>query len=160
MIIPPMLYGLHALDRILTKAETHAKETNVPETTLLEARLHPDMKALPFQIQVVSDIAKSACVRVANAAKCPMEDTEKTFEELHTRIRKTVAVLEAVSEEDFAGREGVEVVLTRAKGEWRTTAKEYLLHYALPNFYFHFVTAYDILRHRGVPIGKLDYLGV
>ncbi|KAL9128268.1 MAG: hypothetical protein Q9217_003030 [Psora testacea] len=160
MTIPLFLRSLNALNTILTKAEAYAKDSNTPESKLLSTRLRPDMEHLAYQIQRVSDTAKNTCVRIAGIAECPMADTESTFEELHGRIRKTIDVLESVREEDFVGQEGKQVVMKRSAGNWETNGKEYVMVFAVPNFYFHVVTAYAILRHSGVPIGKMDYLGV
>ena len=88
-----------------------------------------------------------------------MADTETTFEELHARIAKTITVLEGVKEEDFEGKEAKEVVMKMGHGEWKASGLEYVTQFAVPNFYFHVTTAYAILRHCGVPVGKMDYLG-
>lgn len=98
-------------------------------------------------------------VRVAQAESVPWEDTEKTFPELQARLAKTIAYLEALDPKSFEGREEAEVVIQSRMGEVRFTAESYVSKYAIPNFYFHFVTAYALLRKEGMPIGKADYLG-
>ena len=116
------------------------------------------MASLPFQIQRASDASKGAAVRVAGVEPVAMPDDETTFEELQARIQKTIDFLKTVPEDSMDGKEEKEVVIKRGESEWRFTAKTYLLEFALPNFYFHITTAYNILRHNGVPLGKLDYL--
>lgn len=117
------------------------------------------MAALPFQIQRVSDAAKSPATRVAGVDPVVMPDDETTFEELQARIQKTIDFLKTVPEDSMDGKEEQEIVLKLNAGELRATAKSYLLDFVLPNFYFHMTTAYSILRHNGVPVGKLDFLG-
>ena len=117
------------------------------------------MASLPFQIQRVSDACKFAVVHVAGVESVAMPDDETTFEELQARIQKTIDFLKTVPEDSMDGKEEKEVVLKTKLSEWRFTAKTFLLGFALPNFYFHITTAYNILRHHGVPLGKLDYLG-
>lgn len=131
----------------------------IPATQLLEARLIDDMAALPFQIQRVSDITKNAASRVSGVEGVAMADDETTFEQLQARIQKTIDYLKTVPEDSMDGKEDVEIVLKPPGREWRFTGKSYLTEFALPNFYFHVTTAYDLLRHKGVPLGKSDYLG-
>lgn len=117
------------------------------------------MAPLPFQITRASDHAKNAAARVAGVEVVAMPDDEVTFQELQARIRKTIDFLKTVPPDSMDGKEEVEIVLKLKAGELRWTAKSYLLEFALPNFYFHLTTAYDILRHSGVPVGKVDYIG-
>ena len=130
-----------------------------PHAQLLEARLIEDMAALPFHIQRVSDISKNAAARISGTEGVPMSDDETTFEQLQARIQKTIDYLNTVSEDSINGKEDQEILLKTGVGEYRFTALSYLLAFSLPNFYFHVTTAYDLLRHKGVPIGKWDYLG-
>ncbi len=153
--VTPLIRTLNALSAILKKAETHANDKSIPHSELLEARLAPDMAALPFQIQTVSNTAKFISVRIAGAENVPMEDKEETFGELQARITKTIEFLNAVKREDFDGKEDVEVSMR----DYRFTGVGYLTTFALPNFYFHATTAYGILRMKGVDIGKLDFMG-
>ena len=150
-----MISTLNNLSAILKKAETHANDKSIPHSELLEARLAPDMAALPFQIQSMSNTAKFIPVRVAGAENLPMEDNEKTFEELQARISKTIEYLNSVKREDFDGKEDVEVTVRDNK----FSAINYLTTFAVPNFYFHAATAYGILRMKGVDVGKKDFLG-
>ncbi len=156
MSIVPFIRGLENLSHILNKASS--AESTIPASQLISARLHPDMQGLAYQIQRVSDTAKGAVMRVAGADPVPMADTETTFEELQERITRTLEVLKRVKEEDMEGKDEQEVVVKTGGGERKFTATDYLLQFAIPNFYFHVVAAYAILRKEGVDIGKLDYL--
>ena len=131
----------------------------MPHAQLLDTRLVEDMAALPFQIQRVSDTCKGAVVRVAGVEGVAMADNETTFEELHARIQKTIDFLKTVPENSMDGKEEKEVVIKTKDAEYKWTATNFLLQFAMPNFYFHITTAYNILRHKGVPIGKKDFLG-
>ena len=157
--IPVFIRGLNNLAAFLKKAEDYANEKQIPHSELLDARLVDDMAALPFQIQRVSDTAKGAAVRVAGAENVAMEDTEKSFEDLQTRISRTIDFLNGVDKGAFEGKETAEVVLKLRSGDRKFTGETYFLKYALPNFYFHVTAAYAILRHKGVPVGKIDFLG-
>ncbi|KAF2182103.1 hypothetical protein K469DRAFT_713192 [Zopfia rhizophila CBS 207.26] len=156
--VPPMIRGLKNLSAVLTKGENHALANNIDPQTYLDARLHPDMAALPFQIYRLSDSAKFVPVRIASVSAPPFPDTEKTFPELQTRIRKTIELLEGVDPAAFEGNEEKEVTVKAGPGEATFTAKDYLLYYAIPNFWFHVTAAYGILRKEGVDVGKMDYL--
>jgi hypothetical protein len=113
---------------------------------------------LTRQIQLVSDAAKSGGARIAGVAAPAMPDTEATYGELKARIAKTVEFLESLKADQVNGREGAEVELPLPSGKLTFTARDFLFNFALPNFYFHVVTAYGLLRHQGVPLGKMDYL--
>lgn len=154
--IPPFIHGLKALSAILEKGRLHA---SADEASLIESRLIADMGALPFQIQRISDTAKGCAVRVGKAEPVPMEDNETTFPELRARIVKTIEVLENVDPKSMDGMEDAEVVMKLRAGERKLTGRDYVLKYAIPNFYFHLCMAYAILRKEGVPVGKTDYLG-
>ena len=117
------------------------------------------MAALPFQIQSASDHAKNSVARVAGVDLVSMPDNETTFEELQARIKKTIDFLKTLPEDSMDGKEEKEIVMKFKRGELVFTAKSYILDFVLPNFYFHLTTAYDILRHKGVPLEKWDYLG-
>lgn len=157
--IPVFIRGLNNLAAFLKKAEDYANEKQIPHSELLNARLVDDMAALPFQIQRVSDTAKGVAVRVGGAESVVMEDTETTFEDLQTRISRTIDFLNRVDKGAFEGKETAEVVLKLKSVDRKFTGETYLLKFALPNFYFHVTTAYAILRHKGVPVGKMDFLG-
>lgn len=151
--------GLRILSELLQKGEAWLGEKQLEESSLLEARLAPDMFPLLRQVQIVSDTAKGAAARLAGQEVPAMADEETSFAELHQRVEKTIAFLQTFRPEDFADSEQRSVVLKAKDRELTFTAENYLLHFAVPNFYFHLTTAYDILRHRGVDVGKMDYLG-
>jgi hypothetical protein len=157
--IPPMIRMLQNLSKVLDKAVAQAKQRDIPLSTLLEARLAPDMHPFTRQIQIMSDGAKGAAARLAGVEPPSFPDTEATFPELQTRIAKTVDFLKSIAADKVAGAEDRTVVLKFPSGEMKFTGKEFLTGFALPNFYFHATTAYDLLRHSGIEIGKMDYLG-
>jgi len=156
--IPMYIKHLNSLADILTKAEEYAKNKNIPEADIMNAKLAPDMRPLVFQVQVATNTAKAVLTRVAGYEAVPMEDNESSFAELQSRITATVKLLKEAKEADFEGKQASEVVLTTQKGDQKFTGTSYLLNFALPNFYFHYTTAYAILRNLGVEIGKRDYL--
>ncbi|KAK5441942.1 hypothetical protein LTS15_011208 [Exophiala xenobiotica] len=153
--IIPMVRTLKTLSSILKKGETYLNNKGLPHSELLEARLVGDMHALPFQVQTASNAAKFIAIRVAGVANQPWEDNETTFDELQARLAKTVTFLEAIDRSSFDDKEDVEVTLF----EHKFTGLDYVNEFALPNFYFHAVTVYDILRMKGVQIGKRDWIG-
>jgi uncharacterized protein len=153
--IPPFIRGLKTLSAILEKGRLHA---SADEASLLESRLIADMGALPFQIQRISDTAKGCAVRVGKIEPVAMEDNETTFPELQARISKTIEVLEKVDPKSMDSMEDGEVIMKLRVGERKLTGRNYVLNYAIPNFYFHLCMAYAILRKEGVPVGKMDYL--
>jgi uncharacterized protein len=156
--VPPMIRGFDTLTHILKKAEEYAKEKGIPLSDFIEGRIAPDMLPLPKQIQIASNTAKNVLVRVGGTEAVPMEDNETTFEELYERIAKTVELLKAADTNVMQGKEGAEVVMKTQAGEAKFTGQSYILTFAVPNFYFHLTTAYAILRNKGVPIGKKDFL--
>jgi uncharacterized protein len=156
--VPAFIRGLTSLSHILTVAEKYFKENSISEDEIMTARLAPDMLPFPFQIQTVSNSSKNALVRVAGTTAVPMEDNEKTFAELQERIKKTLEILEGVDAKAFEGAEEKEVVMKVGGQEKKFTGLRYLTGFALPTFYFHISIAYAILRSKGVPLGKLDYL--
>lgn len=156
MSIVPMTRVLHNLSQILQKAEFHATTKGLSHTELLEARIAPDMNDLPFQIQTAANTAKFLAVRVAGVKNESWDDNEKTFDELQTRITTALKFLENVKREDFEGKETAELTFRDRK----FTGLSYINNFAMPNFFFHAVTAYDILRMKGVNVGKEDWLGL
>jgi len=126
---------------------------------LLEARLAPDMHPFPRQIQIMSDAAKGAAARLAVVEAPSMPDTETNFPELQARISKTVDFLKSIKREQVEGAEDRTIVMKFPQGEIKFSGKDFLSNFALPNFYFHATTAYGLLRHKGIAIGKMDYLG-
>lgn len=157
---PVFIHTLTALSAILTKAETHAKEKAIDPDALLNARLHPTMYPLKRQVQSACDAAVRGCARFAQLELPSFPDTENTFTELHARIEKALNNIKAIEPSKFAGAEQREITFSSGPGATKTvTGQQYLNHMALPNFFFHCTTAYDILRHNGVELGKRDFLG-
>lgn len=154
--VPAFVRGLKVLSTLLRKAEEYGRQTGLAPDVLLGARLAPDMLPLSAQVQRASDASKFGAQRISGGEAPAFADDETTFEQLHERIDKTIAYLVSVDAAQLESGQGREVKLS-----WGPTftGESYLLTFALPNFYFHIVTAYDILRHHGVQIGKLDYLG-
>lgn len=156
--IPVFIRALNNLGANLEKGRAFADEKGISQEELAAARLFPDMLPLTGQIQRASDSARFVAVRVAGAEALSMPDEEKNFDDMQARIAATVDYLKKVDASSFDGTEEKEVVLKMRSGELRFTGTSYILQFALPNFFFHATTAYDILRHRGVPIGKADFL--
>lgn len=157
--IPVFTRMLNNLANILDKASAHAEAKKIDPTVLLNFRLAADMFPLIKQIQIATDNAKGMAARLSGQEIPKYEDNETTIEELQARIRKTLDFLASIRPEQLDGQEERQVVLKLPKVEHHFTAINYLLHFALPNFYFHVSMAYSILRHAGVDIGKMDYLG-
>ena len=154
-----ILPRFQGLKLALTQAEAFCTERKIDPSVLLNARLAPDMRPLTGQVQLSSDHAKGAFYRTAGLDLPPLADTESTFGELHARIDKTIELIHAVSPEAMNGREDAQVELKMRSGVLQYTAHDYLIGFALPNFYFHVTTAYSILRHNGLPLGKTLYMG-
>ncbi|TGL57710.1 DUF1993 domain-containing protein [Leptospira jelokensis] len=150
--------GLGNLLKILEKAELHAESKKFPFENLLTARLFPDQFHLTKQIQIASDTAKLCVARISGKEAPKHDDTESNLAELKTRIQSVIQYLETYTESDFKSVFEMKVSQPRWEGQY-LTGFEYLTHHAIPNFYFHVTTAYAILRHNGVEIGKKDYLG-
>ena len=158
--VPALLRGLAVLSTYLDKAAAFAADNSIDPSVLVNARLAPDMQSLAGQVQRASDTAKLAVPRLTGIAAPSFPDTETTFEQLHERINNTVAFLKTVTEDQFADAETRAVELKFRTQAVTLTGTAYALTFLLPNLYFHVTTAHDILRHNGVKIGKLDYLGV
>jgi hypothetical protein len=157
--VPIFTRTLKALDAILAKAEAHAEARKIDPTVFLQARLAPDMFPLTRQVQIACDFAKGGSARLAGADVPSWPDDEKSFAELRARIAKTVDFIAALSPSAFLGAETREITIM-LRGEARSfDGRSYLLHNVLPNFFFHATTAYDILRHNGLEIGKRDFIG-
>jgi len=159
--VPVFRQMLGSLGDILRKAEAHAVEKKFEPSVLLEARLFPDMFPLVRQVQVACDMAKGVSARLADVEVPSHEDTERTFEELQARIAKTMAFIDGLAATQIDGSEQREIVLRPGTPkERRFDGQAYLLQYGLPQFFFHVTTAYALLRHSGVEIGKRDYMGL
>jgi hypothetical protein len=156
---PRFVNTLGNLAAILDKAQAHCDARKIDPLVLTGYRLFPDMFPLSRQVQIACDTAKGAVARLAGAEIPKHEDSERTFAELKARIAKTIDFVQSVKRERVDGAEDKEIVLQMRSGERRFTGLQYLLGHALPNFYFHVTTAYNILRHNGVELGKADYLG-
>ena len=150
---------LRNLSTLLDKAEAHCTAKKIEPSALTTFRLYPDMFPLTRQVQIACDTAKGAVARLAGADIPKHEDSEQTFADLKARIAKTVEFIESLKAERIDGTEDKEIVLAMRSGERRFKGMPYLLGFAYPNFYFHITTAYNILRHNGVELGKLDFLG-
>jgi len=157
--VPLFARGLDQLVHVLSKGFEHAKSQGIEPGKLVEARLAPDMLNLAGQVQRASDTAKGAIARLAGIEMPSYPDEEKTFDELIGRCAKTRDFVQGVDGQHFKGSGDREIVLKVRDRELRFSGQAYLLHYAIPNFYFHVTTAYDVLRNQGVPVGKRDYLG-
>lgn len=157
--VPVYIRMLTNLIAILEKAAEHAQAKNIEPAVLINARLFPDMFPLSRQVQIASDHAKGSAARLAGAEPPRYEDNEKTFAELTARLRKTIDYLKAFRPEQIDGSEDRAIELQLRGTRITLQGIAYLLHLALPNFYFHVSTAYNILRHNGVPIGKQEFLG-
>lgn len=156
--VPVFLRGLDVLSLLLDKAAAHAEARSFDIGILLGARLAPDMLPFTGQIQRASDTAKFAAGRLADLPSPRFADTEVTLEELRQRIDATSDYLKTFRPEQFEGS-GEREISYNFGAPRKSSGQDYLLNFALPNFYFHVTTAHDILRHNGLPIGKRDYLG-
>jgi uncharacterized protein len=157
-VVPQYAKMLRNLDRWLDKADAHAKAKGFELDTLVHARLAPDQYALDRQIQAACDTAKFSAAYVSGKEPPAHPDTEKTIAELRTRITSCLAFLETITAADVSGAEERRVSPKWMKGQW-VKGDEYLVQMSLPNFYFHVTTAYAILRHNGVDLGKRDFIG-
>ncbi|WP_297836430.1 DUF1993 family protein [Pseudomonas sp.] len=157
--VPVFLRGLDNLSKLLDKAFEHATATGMPMEELLQARLAPDMYTLIGQVQAVSDSSKLCTARLAGVTPPSFPDTETTLEQLRERIANTQAFIRSVTPEQYEANAGKTVTLKTSSREMILSQQDFLLGFAQPNFYFHLTTAYDILRHKGVAIGKMDFLG-
>ena len=151
--------GLDQLTHVLGKGLEHAQAQGLDTATLVNARLAPDMLTLAGQVQRASDVAKLAAARIGGFTAPSFADTETTYDELLARVAKTRDFLAGVDRASIEGQESREVRLKVGEGEIVFDAQRYLLQFAIPNFFFHVTTAYDVLRHLGVPVGKRDFLG-
>ena len=157
--VPMFLRGLNVALALIDKAEAHAREAGIDPDSLAEARLAPDMMPFSSQIHRVTDASKLAVERLTGAASPRFDDTEKTLDELRQRLRTTIAYLEGVPPEAFEEAQDKTIKLSFGTFQPTFTGEDYLLGFALPNFYFHVTAAYAILRNQGVAVGKTDYLG-
>jgi len=158
--VKPGMRVMTSLAALLGKAAQHAEARKIDPAVLVGARLAPDMFPLSRQVQIASDTAKIGASRLAGVAAPSWEDSEKTLPELIARVERTVGYLETLAPAQFEGAEDREIRWkTPVVGERSMAGLPYLLHQLLPNLHFHCTTAYAILRHNGVELGKMDYLG-
>ena len=159
--VPVFKQMLGSLDEILARAETHAAERKIEPDALLQARLYPDMFPLVKQVQIACDFARGVSGRLAGV-ELPVFDGEyNSFLELRDLVARSLAFIDSLDAQSFADAGTREIVLRPGTPkERKLEGQPYLLHYGLPQFFFHVTTAYDLLRHNGVAVGKRDYMGV
>jgi hypothetical protein len=156
---PRFANSLNNLSAILDKAQAHCEAKKIDPAVLLASRLYPDMFPLLRQVQIASDSAKGPVARLAGVDVPKYEDTEETIADLKARLAKTIDFVSSVKPAQIDGTEEKDIHLKLGPREVDWKGMQYLLGFALPNFYFHVVTAYDILRHNGVEVGKRDFIG-
>lgn len=157
--VPVFVRMLGNLRALIEKGGAYAEARKFDGTLLADSRLFADMFPLVRQVQIATDAAKGCAARLADVEPPKFEDTEKTLPEILARIDKTIAFLNTVKAGQVDGSEARPITLALRSGELKFDGQSYLLHFALPNFYFHVTTTYNILRHNGVEIGKMDFLG-
>jgi len=158
--VPVIKQMLTGLSDVLAKAEAHAVANKIEPAALLQARLFPDMFPLARQVQIACDFGKSIPARLAGIDVPAYDDSEQSFEQLQARIARTVALVEGIDPAAFEGRQDRPILLRPGTPKERSIGGQaYLLAYGLPQFFFHVTTAYALLRHNGVGIGKKDYMG-
>jgi hypothetical protein len=157
--IPPTVHALTALTDILVKAQAHCAERAIEPAVLMQSRLFPDMLPLVRQVQIATDIARRFGARMVGDTAPAAPDTETDFEQLKARLASTIAYLETFKLAQFEGAEKRDIAIPNKGGERHMDGLSYAQLFALPNIYFHVTTTYAILRHNGVEIGKMDFLG-
>jgi len=157
--IPQFTKMLTNLSNILKKGEDFASAKSIEAATLVEGRLASDMFPLSKQVQVACDQVKNGMARLAGVEPPKFEDNETTFVQLQDRIAKTISFANSLKPGQIDGAEAKEIKFSIKEWNFEFVGEQYLLTWIIPNFYFHITTAYDILRHQGVEIGKSDYLG-
>ena len=158
-VVPIAVRMLGSLSAILDKGVAFAEAKKIEPAVLLNARLAPDMFALTRQVQIACDTIKGGVARLGGVDIPKHEDNETSFAELKDRVAKVQAFVSGVPAAGFAGSEDRAITLNMRHGDLHFNGADYLRFYVLPNFYFHVTTAYAILRHNGVELGKLDFLG-
>jgi len=157
--VPVFIRTLNNLVSILEKGATYAETKKIDPSVLINSRLFPDMFPLSRQVQIASDTARRGAARLAGVEPPKFEDNETTFDELIDRLTKTISYLETFKPEQIDGSEEKTITLDVGENTLSFPGISYLLYFVLPNIYFHVTTAYDILRHCGVELGKRDFLG-
>lgn len=158
-LIPTAIHNLQNLSAILKKSETHAETKKIDQSVFLNSRLFPDMLPLVRQVQIACDTAKAGAARLAEIEIPSHVDNEESFSDLQERIKKTIDFLKTIKANQLDGKEELKISYHQHGRDRNFIGLPYLLNYTLPNIFFHITTAYAILRHNGVEIGKKDYLG-
>jgi hypothetical protein len=157
--IPVFLRALSNLQHVLRKGEAHAQARKYEPSLLLQSRLTPDMLPLTRQVQIATDMAKNGCARLAGVEPLKFEDNESSFEELHKRIERAIEYIKGFKPDQIDGSETRAVTIKTRTGEQHFEGQGYLLHFVIPNLFFHCTTAYAILREAGADLGKTDFIG-
>lgn len=157
--VPRLINTLNNLSHILDKAQAHIDAKKIDASALIQFRLYPDMLNFTRQVQIASDTAKGVVARLAGVEIPAYEDNEQSIADLKARIAKTIAFIQGFKPEQIDGTEDKDIITKRGEKETHYKGMQFLLGHAIPNVYFHITTAYAILRHNGVEIGKRDYLG-
>lgn len=157
--VPSFIRALTNLAGVLEKGAAYAESKKIEQAVLTNARLYPDMFALARQVQIASDMVKGGVARLAAVEPPAYADTETSFADLLARVHKTIDYVKTFKPEQIDGSEGRTITLTTRVATLTFSGQDYLLSYVLPNLYFHGATAYNILRHSGVELGKQDFLG-
>ena len=157
--VPRLINALNNLSHILDKAQAHIDAKKIDASALIQFRLYPDMLNFTRQIQIASDTAKGVVARLAGVEIPAYEDNEQSIADLKARIAKTIAFIQGIKPEQIDGTEDKDIITKRGEKETHYKGMQFLLGHAIPNVYFHTTTAYAILRHNGVEVGKRDYLG-
>lgn len=158
-LVPVAIHTLTSLSKVLAKGQAHCEARKIDPNAFLQSRLFPDMFPLIKQVQIAADMVKGGASRLAGVDIPKFEDNEVTFADLQARIAKTVDYLQTFKPEQIDGSEGKDIVLTLHSRTLELKGQVYLTTFVLPNLYFHATTAYNLLRHGGVEIGKSDFLG-
>jgi len=157
--VPVFIRALGNLVHVLKKGEEHAKAKSVTDEVLLQTRLIPDMLPLVRQVQIACDMATRGTARLAGVEPMPFVDNETTLEQVYSRIDRALEYINTFKPEQIDGNEARTIVLKTRTGEMTFDGQTYLLHFLIPNLFFHCTTAYNILREAGTEIGKMDFIG-
>ena len=157
--VPILIHFLKGLSALLEKAEEHCAAKKIDPQAILQARLFPDMFNFTKQVQLVTDFAKGMGARLAGLPIPSYPDEEKTFAELQARLARTIDFLSTLKKEQLTDAATRNVTIKAGGREMQFAGADYVATYALPNFYFHLTTAYNLLRHNGLELGKADYMG-
>jgi len=157
--VPVTIRALENLAHVLKKGAEHAAKKNVTDETLLQTRLIPDMLPLVKQVQIACDMATRGIARLADVEPMSFEDNETTFEQTSSRIHRAIEYIKTFKSEQIDGSESRTIILKTRTGEMTFEGQAYLLHFVIPNLFFHCTTAYNILRETGSELGKPDFIG-